>query len=59
MMRIRMRLPHHSQFIFPRIKLTKFRIKHYEKHGRGNMVIEEKAKLKKQERHKELRKEQL
>jgi len=39
------------------IKLTKFRIKHYEKHGRGLLVIEEKAKLKKQERNRDLRKE--
>ncbi len=41
------------------IKLTKMRIKHYEKHGRGDLVIEEKAKLKKQERHKEVRKTKL
>ncbi len=37
------------------IKLTKFRIKHMEKHGNGASVIQEKIILKKQERKKELR----
>jgi len=39
------------------IRETKFRIKHYEKHGCGNNVIEEKDRLKKQERHHQLVKE--
>ncbi len=38
------------------IALTKFRIKHHEKHGNGDVVIDEKRILKKQERKKELRK---
>ncbi len=37
------------------IKLTKERIKHMEKHGNGDVATKEKAILKKQERHKELR----
>ncbi len=41
------------------IKLTKMRIKHHEKHGNGNNVIQDKKILQKQERHKELRKEKL
>jgi len=40
------------------IRLTKMRIKHHEKHGCGNNVIEDKRILQKQERHKQLRKEQ-
>ncbi len=39
------------------IALTKMRIKYCEKHGVGQNAIEEKARLKKQERKKELRKE--
>ncbi len=38
------------------IAITKMRIKHHEKHGNGDIVIQEKAILKQQERHKELRK---
>jgi len=34
------------------IKLTKFRILHHEKHGNGSVVIEDKRRLEKQERHK-------
>jgi len=37
------------------IRLTKMRIKHHEKHGCGTNVIDDKAKLVKQERHKQLR----
>ncbi len=37
------------------IKLTKFRIKHHEKHGNGDVAMKEKAILKKQERKKQLR----
>ncbi len=37
------------------IKVTKFRIKHLEKHGNGDTAMKEKQILKKQERHKELR----
>ncbi len=37
------------------IKLTKYRIKHLEKHGNGDTAMKEKSILKKQERHKELR----
>ncbi len=37
------------------IKRTKMRIKHCEKHGMGTNAMEEKNRLKKQERHKELR----
>ncbi len=39
------------------IKLTKSRIKHHEYHGDGNVAMEEKAQLKKQERAKQLRQE--
>ncbi len=39
------------------IKLTKFRIKHHEKHGDGNCAMEDKQILKKQERAKQLRDE--
>ncbi len=38
------------------IKLTKFRIKHMEKHGMGAEAIKEKARLVKQQRNQELRK---
>ncbi len=38
------------------IKNTKMRIKHFEKHGEGNNVMQEKANLKKMERRKELQK---
>jgi len=38
------------------IKITKMRIKHHEKHGNGKVVMEEKARLQKQERHQQLRK---
>ncbi len=38
------------------IKLTKFRIKHHEIHGNGDVAMKEKSILKKQERAKELRK---
>ncbi len=38
------------------IKLTKMRIKHMEKHGMGDSAIQEKNILKKQERHRDLRK---
>ncbi len=37
------------------IALTKSRIKHLEKHGMGAEAMLEKTRLKKQERHKELR----
>jgi len=37
------------------IKVTKFRIKHHEKHGDGDVAMHEKQILRKQERHKELR----
>ncbi len=37
------------------IKLTKFRIKHHEIHGNGNVVMQEKQILQKQERKKKLR----
>ncbi len=33
------------------IKLTKFRIKHHEKHGNGKVAMEEKNQLQKQEKH--------
>jgi len=38
------------------IKLTKMRIKHHEKHGCGNNVMQDKSNLKKQERKRDLRK---
>ncbi len=37
------------------IKLSKFRIKHHEKHGCGNNVMQDKKALQKQERKRELR----
>jgi len=37
------------------IALTKMRIKHHEKHGCGNNVIADKARLKKQEHHRDVR----
>ncbi len=37
------------------IKITKYRIKHLEKHGNAVGAMQEKAILKRQERHKELR----
>jgi len=37
------------------IKLTKYRIRHLEKHGNGDSAMKEKQILKKQERHKQLR----
>ncbi len=36
------------------IKITKYRIKHLEKHGNGIGAMEEKNILKKQERHQQL-----
>ncbi len=39
------------------IKITKFRIKHHEKHGCGTCAMQDKEILKKQERHKQQRKE--
>ncbi len=36
------------------IKITKYRIKHAEKHGMGDMAIHEKKILQKQERHRDL-----
>ncbi len=36
------------------IKTTKFRIKHHEKHGNGDVVIKEKKILQKQERQKQI-----
>jgi len=39
------------------IKLTKYRIRHHEIHGNGDVVMIEKQILKKQERHKQLRKD--
>ncbi len=39
------------------IKITKYRIKHLEKHGNGVGAMQEKAILKKQERHQQLMKE--
>ncbi len=41
------------------IALTKFRIKHHEKHGNGGPAMQDKDILKKQERHKELRRQKL
>jgi len=41
------------------IKLTKMRIKHHEKHGNGNVAIQDKIILKKQERHKQVREDKL
>ncbi len=41
------------------IKLTKFRIQHCEKHGLGDTAMREKAILKKQERHKQVRADKL
>ncbi len=41
------------------IKLTKYRIKHLEIHGDGDSAMQEKNILKKQERHKQVRKENL
>lgn len=40
------------------IALTKARIKHCEAHGMGDTAIREKAVLKKQERHKQVRKDE-
>ncbi len=37
------------------IELTKRRIKRHEKSGNGNAAIREKAQLKKQERHRDVR----
>ncbi len=39
------------------IKLTKYRIKHHEEHGDGNVAMDEKSQLKKQERHHQLMKD--
>jgi len=39
------------------IKITKYRIQHLEKHGDGASAMEEKARLKKQERHHQLQKD--
>ncbi len=39
------------------IRITKYRIAHLEKHGNGDTVMKEKNILKKQERHKQTRKE--
>ncbi len=39
------------------IQITKLRIKHHEKHGCGNNVIQDKKILQKQERHRDLRKQ--
>ncbi len=39
------------------IKLTKYRIKHHEKHGNGVAAMQDKDILKKQERHKQVRDE--
>jgi len=41
------------------IALTKMRIKHCEKHGMGDTVQREKRILQKQERHKQVRKDEL
>ncbi len=41
------------------IKLTKYRIAHLEKHGNGDTAMREKAILKKQERHKQVRADKL
>ncbi len=41
------------------IALTKFRIKHHEKHGCGTCAMEDKNILKKQERHKQVRADKL
>ncbi len=38
------------------IALTKMRIKHHEKHGNGDATMRDKARLQKQERHKQVRK---
>ncbi len=40
------------------IALTKMRIKHHEKHGCGTNVLQDKNRLQKQERHKQVRKNQ-
>ncbi len=39
------------------IKLTKYRIKHLEKHGNGDTAMKEKNCLKKQERHHQIMKD--
>jgi len=39
------------------IALTKMRIAHHQKHGNGDVVIKEKSRLQKQERHKQVRKD--
>ncbi len=37
------------------IQISKYRIKHLEKHGEGDTAMKEKQILKKQERHKQVR----
>jgi len=44
-----------TEDILKGIKLTKMRIKHHEKHGCGTNVIADKATLKKQEHHRDVR----
>ncbi len=39
------------------MKITRFRIKHHEKHGNGNVAMQDKEILKKQERHHQLMKD--
>ncbi len=41
------------------IEISKYRIAHHEFHGNGDVAMREKAILKKQERHKQLRKAKL
>ncbi len=41
------------------IAITKMRIKHHEKHGCGSNVIADKRCLQKQERHRQVRKDEL
>ncbi len=41
------------------IAINKMRIKHHEKHGVGSAVIRDKQMLQKQERHKQVRKDNL
>jgi len=48
-----------DEWIAKGISLTKYRLAHHLKHGCGNNVIVDKARLAKQERHKENRKDKL
>ncbi len=46
-----------TKYIDKGIALSKFRIKHHEKHGCGNNAIRDKDTLKKQERARQLRRD--